>query len=304
MTPPNAEPAPRYANDFIEQHLDECAATLAAYCESDLLAFNGDLLFPVDEEVRKVVEKMKAVRGAGKRKKLSVVLTTSGGYIEVVQRMVDTFRHHYRIVDFIVPNYAYSAGTVLALSGDTIHMNYFSRLGPIDPQVHSNRGLPVPALGYLIQYERLLKKASDGTITGPEVSLLLNFDQAELYYIEQARELSVELLKRWLVRYKFKNWKVTATRKLPVTAKMKVTRAEEIARELNNSARWHSHGFGLSMEVLRRNLKVMIDDFDKDPQLSQAVAAYQSLLDDYMIKRGNAGVLHTVGQYVPFMSVA
>lgn len=301
MTSAAPEPTPRYANDFIEQHLDECASSLAAHCDGDILAFSGDLYFPVDDEVRKVVEKMRARRGS--HKKLIVVLTTSGGYIEVVQRMVDTFRHHYKIVDFIVPNYAYSAGTVLALSGDAIHMNYFSRMGPIDPQVHSNRGLPVPALGYLIQYERLLKKARDGTITGPEVTVLLQFDQAELYYIEQARELSVELLKRWLVKYKFKNWRVTEKRKIPVTAKMKAARAEEIARELNNHARWHSHGHGISMDVLRKNLKLIIDDFDLDPKLSKAISAYQSLLDDYMIKRGNVGVLHAVGQYVPFMSL-
>ncbi len=30
-------------------------------------------------------------------------------------------RHHYKCVDFIVPNSAYSAGTVLAMSGDAIY---------------------------------------------------------------------------------------------------------------------------------------------------------------------------------------
>jgi len=51
------------------------------------------------------------------------VLTTGGGSIEVVQRIVDVFRQHYTLVDFIVPNYAYSAGTVLAMSGDAIYMD-------------------------------------------------------------------------------------------------------------------------------------------------------------------------------------
>ena len=60
--------------------------------------------------------------------------------MDVVQRVVDTLRRHYNLVDFIIPNYAYSAGTVLAMSGDAIHMDYYSRLGPIDPQIETERG--------------------------------------------------------------------------------------------------------------------------------------------------------------------
>jgi ClpP class serine protease len=67
------------------------------------------------------------------RKKLAVLLTTGGGVVEVLPRIVDTFRRHYDVVDFIVPNYAFSAGTVLVMSGDAIHMDSYSRLGPIDP---------------------------------------------------------------------------------------------------------------------------------------------------------------------------
>jgi len=33
--------------------------------------------------------------------------------------------------------------------------------------------------------------------------LIQGFDQGELYYYEQARELSIALLKEWLVKYKF-----------------------------------------------------------------------------------------------------
>ncbi len=55
------------------------------------------------------------------------------------------------------------------------------------------------------------------------------------------------------------------------------------------------------MEVLRRDLNLLIDDFDEDPALGSKVKDYHSLLADYMVKRGNEGALHTVDQYVPFM---
>lgn len=267
--------------------------------ESDILGFSGPLIYPVDETVRNVVESMKA--RSKRQRKLAVVLQSSGGYIEVVHRIVDTLRHHYKIVDFLVPNYAYSAGTVLVMSGDAIYMNYFSRLGPIDPQVETASGKQVSALGYLVQWERLLEKAKQGTLTTAEAQLMIaGFDQAELHQYEQQRELSVSLLKDWLVKYKFKNWKLTSTRKLGVTRRMKIERAEEIARVLNEPEKWHSHGHGISMEVLRRDLNLLISDFDANPQIGEAIKNYHALLDDYMTKRGNAGVLHTVGQYVPF----
>ena len=62
-----------------------------------------------------------------------------------IQRIAETLRHHYDRVEFIVPNYAMSAGTVLVMSGDAIHMDYFSVLGPIDPQVRDETGRQLPA---------------------------------------------------------------------------------------------------------------------------------------------------------------
>lgn len=287
----------RDADVFVKQQLDLMAEELAGHLKSDVLAFNGPLVFPVDEVVRDVIE---TVRLTSNKRRLSVLLTTDGGYAEVVHRISDTLRHHYRIVDFIVPNYAYSAGTVLVMSGDAISMNYFSRLGPIDPQIRTPTGRQVSALGYLIHYEELMLKAAKGKLTPIEATQLLSFDLAELADIRHAREYSVELLKRWLVKYKFKNWRETETRKIRVTTQMKKDRAEAIARILNNPERWHSHGYGISMEELRRDLKLQIDDFDTVPSLADSLPKYHGLLVDYMLKNGDVGVLHTAGQYVPF----
>lgn len=294
---------PQNANDFIERALDGRAQALMETFESDVLGLCAPMVYPLDGVVRNTIESMGPKR-RNRRKKLVVVLTTDGGYIEVVQRIVETLRYHYRIVDFVVPDYALSAGTVLAMSGDRILMNYFSRLGPIDPQVHSSTGQQVSALGYLIQWERLLEKANAGTLTAAEAQVMLTrFDPADLYLYEQARELSVELLKNWLVKYKFKNWKRTATRRVKVTRKMKTDRAEDIGRQLNDPDRWHSHSSGISMEILRRNLNLQIDDFDETPEASERVRDYHALMDDYMGRRGQKGAIHTVGQYVPFSAV-
>src|SRR5262249_15292774 len=137
-----------------------------------------------------------------------------------------------------------SAGTVFALSGDAIWMDYFSVLGPIDPQIEKDRKL-VPALAYLVQFDRLVAKAEHGALTTAEMMLLEKLDLGELQQFAEARELSMSLLKKWLVRYKFKDWTITAETRTPVTPDMKANRAAEIAEALSDPQRWHSHGRGI-----------------------------------------------------------
>ena len=292
--------SPRSANEFIEQQLDDRIRNIEEEFNADVISIVGQLLPGVDDIIRSAVEKKS--HEDPHRNKLLVILTTTGGYIEVVQRIVDTLRRHYDLVDFIVPNYAYSAGTVFAMSGDAIYMDYYSRLGPIDPQMELRSGRMVPALGYLEKYNQLIKKAGEGTITTAEVQLLIQgFDQAELYQFEQARELSISLLKKWLVKYKFKNWKKTKTRRIKVTKRMKSSRAASIARELNKTEKWHVHGHGISKDVLVNDLKILIDDFGEDPKFSELIRCYHDLLTDYMGKFSKKGVIHFSGHYRPYM---
>jgi len=173
---------PQNANEFIEQQLDERLNTLKEEFNSDILSFSGPLLYGVDDVLRNAIEDIYKQSTQQGKKSLTIIITTPGGYIDVVHRTVDTIRYHYDHVNFVVPNYAFSAGTIMVMSGDTIHMDYYSRLGPIDPQIESPKtGKLVPALGYLVQWERLLNKAKEGKLTVAEAQLMIDgFDQVEL----------------------------------------------------------------------------------------------------------------------------
>src|SRR5262249_54350232 len=109
--------------------------------------------------IRKAVEHR--VKMKPRNRRIAVILQTGGGYIETAERMANIFRKHYSWVSFIVPNYAMSAGTVLVMSGDEIWMNYFSTLGPIDPQIERRDGREgfIPATGYLEKYKELIEKS-------------------------------------------------------------------------------------------------------------------------------------------------
>lgn len=285
----------RDANSIIEEQLDDHLKAIENTLDADLITYVGPITRRVDDSIRDAIESRDK-----KRKRLAVVIETGGGLVDVAQRMAYTMRKHYDYVLFIVPNYSMSAGTLLALSGNEILMDYYSVLGPIDPQLQNDRGMMIPALGYLVQYERLLDKSRNGKLTTAELTLLIEkFDPAELYHYEQARELSIALLKEWLVKYKFKLWAKTQTRKRPVTQAMKKRRAEFVARILNDTQRWHSHGHGISMEVLRRDVKLQIRDFGLESQLNGEIRIYYRLLSDYMSKLGHIGITHIPGRYAP-----
>jgi membrane-bound ClpP family serine protease len=269
-------------SDVVRGQITITHAELERAMSADVLTFVGPILPGLEGVVRTAIE---AIEGGGDTRgaKLAVVLDTPGGVVEVVERMVDTIRHHYNNVAFIIPDRAMSAGTVFALSGDSIWMDYHSVLGPIDPQMPNKDGALIPALAYLIQYKELQKRAAAGKLTTAEMVLLQKLDLAELQAFEDAAELSVSLLTEWLVRYKFKDWQTTQTRNRVVTMPMKERRAKAIARLLADPQRWHSHGRGIPMKVLQGSeLKLQIDDFGARSDLSPKVHQYFRIVREFM----------------------
>lgn len=271
----------------LDWHLNEISKTLNA----DVVAFVSPILPELDLHLRDAIE------AVGERKNsISVILDTPGGIVEVVERMVATLRSNYQDVTVIVPDRAMSAGTIFALSADRIMMDYFSCLGPIDPQIEKD-GKLVPALSYLNQFERLNKKAEDSELTTAEYALLSKLDLGELYQFEQARELSVELLVKWLSRYKFKGWKKTETSGKKVTNDMKQERAQEIADLLNKTERWHSHARGIDVGTLRDEVGLRIDSLEDEPKLHGFTRMYFDLLKDYMRRQETYSFVHTRGYF-------
>jgi ClpP class serine protease len=289
------------ANTLVEEQLHKAISEIEERLKVDVLAYSGRIAYGSDDIIRNAVEWRKKQKPS--KSALAFFLGTEGGYLQVAQRIATTLRHHYQRVHFYVPDAAMSAGTVLVMSGDSIHMDYYSVLGPIDPQLPKPDGTGYrPAVGYLKKFGDLMEKAAKGDLNTAEMAYLCaKFDPAELYDYEHSIKHSVFLLEQWLAKYKFRNWKVTETRKLKVTPAMRRMRAAEIAEKLNDADEWHSHGHGISMEVLRRKLKMEIEDFGEDAELSVLIRNYWSLLIDFMRKLGTRGVIHVRGQHKQIM---
>jgi hypothetical protein len=277
--------------DFeLDRHIRKTLKTMLEEIETsesaNLVLVSGPIVFGVDDNLRDAIEGLSNRQG-----RLLVIVDTPGGIVEVVERMVETIRQHYEEVDFVIPDRAMSAGTILVMSGDRIRMDYFSRLGPIDPQVEKDGHL-VPALSYLVQYQRFIEKAQNDELTPAEFALLASMDLAELHQYEQARNLSHTLLKKWLATYKFKDWKSTRTHGIEVTDQMREERALDIARKLSDNEKWHSHGRGISRKTLERELDLVIDDLAGDKEQSQKIRIYHAITTEYMSRMGISNAVH------------
>ena len=104
---------------------------LENHLNADVFVYYGSILSNTDNLVKQIIEDLK--KDADTRDVLYIILTTNGGSLSPVERIVNVFRHFYKEVNFIVPDHAYSAGTIMCMSADNIYMNYYSVLGPIDP---------------------------------------------------------------------------------------------------------------------------------------------------------------------------
>ncbi len=255
-------------------------SNLENYLNADVLVYFGELIDGVEIDVRKIVEDL--ANSPDKKEKLYILLTTGGGSLNPVKRMVNIFRNFYSEVIYIVPDYAYSAGTVMCCSGDSILMSYYSVLGPIDPQVLNNDGKFVAALGYLDKINELIEKAQNNTLTQAEFLILKDFDLAELRAYEQARDLAIDLLMEWLPKYKFKDWSTHSDGSC-VTIEEKKLRAREIAENLSDNKEWKSHGRPINREELSK-LKLKIDKLDDDMELYNLVMNYYDIMRDYINK--------------------
>ena len=115
---------------------------------------------PFAEMVKKVPEDVDSV---------DVFLVTNGGSAHQVSRFVNSLRSRFTKVNFLIPSFCMSAGTLFALSGDSIFMTERACLGPIDPQVPTKDGRFVPAQALLMLVEQLQNQGQEALDNGGSV---------------------------------------------------------------------------------------------------------------------------------------
>lgn len=212
---------------------------------------------------------------------VDVLVATRGGSAHQVSNFVNCLRARFDQVDFLIPSFCMSAGTLFALSGDHIWMTDRACLGPIDPQVPTKEGRYVPAQALLLLVAEIQRQGDEAMRQGlpvpwAAVRVIDSLDKKELGEALTASQYSQTMATQFLSKYKFRNWIVRETSRTPVTDADRLGRAGEIALALVSHDRWKSHGHAISRDVLWQEVQLRIDH--PDPALDRAIIRLWAVL--------------------------
>jgi hypothetical protein len=193
---------------------------------------------------------------------VDVVLHTPGGVAEATESIVALLRARFDSVRFIIPNFAKSAGTMLAMSGDQIVMDERSELGPTDPQmmfVQGQRPVVSPAHAIKEQFEQAQRDINGNPSRLPGwVPILQQYGPSLLAECDNHIELSEVLVRTWLQQYMF------------ATDPNGAQKAELVAKQLADLKGFYSHSRRIGIDDLKK-LGVNVLDMRDQPELRDAV---------------------------------
>jgi Serine dehydrogenase proteinase len=190
--------------------------------------------------------------------KLDVLIHSPGGTAEATESIVEEIRRKFNHVRFIIPSFAKSAATIMAMSGDEILMDEDAELGPIDPQFITRNGV-VAGEAIKEQFKKASEEIlSDAKLTQVWFPILQMLGPGLLAQCDNAIELSKTLVRTWLAKYMF--------RALPDADKL----AGQIADYLGNHQNFLSHGRRVKLEHLRTH-GLVVRNLREDAPLYQAV---------------------------------
>lgn len=199
---------------------------------------------------------------------LDVLIHSPGGYPDAAEALVQQLRGKYSDIRFIVPSYAKSAATMLAMSGNEIVMDKDAELGPIDPQMPTANGVS-PAYAIIEQF----KKAQD-ELSGPDgpaklpswVPILTQFGPSLLVDCQHAIDHSKSLVTGWLKAYMFAGDADADTK------------AAAISDYLSEHSQFLSHGRPIKIDdLIAKGVKV--SDTASTPSLAAAVTELYCCMD-------------------------
>lgn len=200
---------------------------------------------------------MAGVHGQDFSKNLLLILHTPGGMAEAAQTVVDYLRSKYSKIDVLIPTFAMSAGTMIALGCDRIVMGRQSQLGPTDPQlIVGNR--PYSAHSIVEQFEEAKTQISGNPLLAHAwAPVLRSFGPALLQEARKSIAYGQSLVRDWLERYMYSGRAEAAAI------------AREVATHFGGN-RHGSHGRRIDRDEARRqNLEVI--DLEDDQNLQEEV---------------------------------
>ncbi|NJE29965.1 hypothetical protein E3E38_02725 [Thermococcus sp. 18S1] len=151
-------------------------------------------------------EVLRAIRSAPKDRPIDLIIHTPGGLVLAATQIAKALHDHPAETRVIVPHYAMSGGTLIALAADKIIMDPHAVLGPVDPQLGQ---YPGPSIVRAVERKGVDKVDDQTLILADVAEKAINQVRDFVYSLlkdrygeEKARELAKVLTEgRWTHDY-------------------------------------------------------------------------------------------------------
>lgn len=160
------------------------------------------------------------------------MIHSAGGDIDAAEKIVYMCREVAESVRVIIPEYAKSAATLIALASDEVIMGLASEIGPNDPQLvgpgPGGARFQTSAQSFLDEFEEIKKEVKKTGSLSPAYFPLL--EGLKLGFMRMCRNLvqrSIKFAEKWLTKYMCEGDK---------------KKAHKIAKSLCNVKQWLTHG--------------------------------------------------------------
>lgn len=208
---------------------------------------------------------MCAAHGLDFTKGLSLIIHTPGGEIASTETMVDYLRSKFDYIEVIVPVYAMSGGTMIALNSNKIVMGRQSQLGPIDAQLLVPSG-SVSASSILDQFNTAKKEIAEDRETAVAWAPILQaMGPSLLSQAQKALRLGQQIAESGLANYMFAG-------RSDSTAQ-----AEYVAEYFNSEDVHLNHGRRIGVEECA-SVGLTVERLEEDQDLQDEVLTVYHLL--------------------------
>lgn len=197
------------------------------------------------------------LRSVSDFKKGYLMINSPGGDANAAEKLLMMCRRRFtEEFNVIVPDYAKSAATLIALGSDKILMGYLAELGPIDPQLQTSpmpRGEVIPARSFIDGLDIIRKKIKDdGDPVEMYLSMLAQIRPEVLAICQRSIDDSKALAEKWLKNYMLKD---------------NHTQATLVAEWLSTGEKYKSHGKVIDYEEAKNVLKLNVEKIDENSEL-------------------------------------
>ncbi len=117
-------------------------------------------------------------------KPIDIIITTHGGSATWCIKICELIKNRTGKVRVFVKDFSHSSGSIIALAGDELYMNFSANLSAIDPQLNIKEEFLIAPIKLL---SKLFKDTVKNTINELPNTIKSNYEKQNNYYIEQIK---------------------------------------------------------------------------------------------------------------------